>query len=184
MSIHNPYTLPLAVRVYPEPKESDWGPSKPKKWRCPRGMFVFDTETRVDATQKLTFGSYRIFWDDKCLEEGLFHGDDLPGKDRRTLEQYVATHQANTNDEHASNLNLHQRCDSRADQRTGSRHCQWKYGSCSYDACRQQRTVHLNCAAVRTRVFSLAQQSACGDTPRLHSGRRERHVSRNHDRSR
>jgi hypothetical protein len=69
-------------------------------------MFVFDTETRVDATQALNFGSYRIFWDGICLEEGLFYGDDLPEKDRRTLEQYVATHQADTSEKCASNLKL------------------------------------------------------------------------------
>ena len=41
-------------------------------------MLVFDTETRTDAAQALTFGSYRYFEDSICLEEGLFYGDDFP----------------------------------------------------------------------------------------------------------
>jgi len=59
-------------------------------------MLVFDTETRTDATQRLTFGSYRFFVEGRCLEEGLFYADDLPEKDRRNLEQYAATHRAET----------------------------------------------------------------------------------------
>ena len=55
-------------------------------------MLVFDTETRTDAAQRLTFGSYRFYKDGHCLEEGLFFGDDLPKKDRRILERYVAKH--------------------------------------------------------------------------------------------
>jgi hypothetical protein len=57
-------------------------------------MFVFDTETRTDATQRLTFGNYRFIVEASCLEEGLFLGDDLAAKDRQILERYVATHQA------------------------------------------------------------------------------------------
>ena len=52
-------------------------------------MFVFDTETRTDASQRLTFGSYRFFRGSELQEEGLFYADDLPLKDRRTLERYV-----------------------------------------------------------------------------------------------
>src|SRR5262249_5895366 len=53
-------------------------------------MFVFDTETRTDETQRLTFGSYRFLVDNELHEEGLFYADDLPAKDRKTLEDYVA----------------------------------------------------------------------------------------------
>ena len=53
-------------------------------------MLVFDTETRTDASQRLTFGSYRFFVGNELREEGLFYSDDLPVKDRRTLERYVA----------------------------------------------------------------------------------------------
>lgn len=55
-------------------------------------MIVFDTETRTDATQCLTFGSYRCIIDGQCLEEGLFHGDDVTAKELRTLRRYVRKH--------------------------------------------------------------------------------------------
>lgn len=57
-------------------------------------MLVFDTETSVDETQRLTFGSYRLIICGRCVKEGLFYGDDLPEEDRRVLEQYVAAHRA------------------------------------------------------------------------------------------
>jgi hypothetical protein len=53
-------------------------------------MFVFDTETRTDKSQRLTFGSYRFFVDHELCEEGLFYANDLPRKDLRTLQEYVA----------------------------------------------------------------------------------------------
>jgi hypothetical protein len=53
-------------------------------------MLVLDTETRTDASQRLTFGSYRFFVDNELREEGLFYADDLLPEDRRTLEKYVA----------------------------------------------------------------------------------------------
>ena len=59
-------------------------------------MLVFDTETRTDTAQALTFGSYRYYEHGICLEEGLFYGDDLPRADRATLEAYVKTHAAAT----------------------------------------------------------------------------------------
>ena len=59
-------------------------------------MFVFDTETRTDATQRLTFGSYRFIVGAECLEEGLFYGDDLSARERRILEQYVTEHTPDT----------------------------------------------------------------------------------------
>ncbi|MGD0798489.1 MAG: hypothetical protein ABR910_12270 [Acidobacteriaceae bacterium] len=58
-------------------------------------MLVFDTETRVDTTQRLNFGSYRFISDGKCQEEGLFFGTDLSDRDRNTLERYAAERPAN-----------------------------------------------------------------------------------------
>ena len=46
--------------------------------------------------QRLTFGSYRFLVAGRCLEEGLFYGDDLPNEDYRTLERYVGNHPADT----------------------------------------------------------------------------------------
>jgi hypothetical protein len=92
-------SLPISVRVYPEPQtptsENKQSTERPrKKWRRPDAMLVIDTETRIDATQRLTFGSYRFFKGDLCLEEGLFFGTDLPDQDRKILENYAANHPA------------------------------------------------------------------------------------------
>jgi len=57
-------------------------------------MLVFDTETRVDETQRLTFGSYRFFTGGECQEEGLFFGTDLPFQDRQVLERYATEYSA------------------------------------------------------------------------------------------
>ncbi|MEP7352783.1 MAG: hypothetical protein ABI824_06085 [Acidobacteriota bacterium] len=69
-------------------------------------MFVFDTESRTDATQRLTFGSYQFYVDGKCHEEGLFFADDLPAKDKATLERYVATHKPRVVEEGDQKLRL------------------------------------------------------------------------------
>jgi hypothetical protein len=59
-------------------------------------MFVFDTETRTNATQTLIFGSYRYIVGGRCLEEGLFHADDVTDFERRMLKTYVEAHRADT----------------------------------------------------------------------------------------
>ena len=101
-----PTPLSFALRVYPEPAGSKRNPKSPKPWKCPNAMLVFDTETRTDATQRLTFGSYRYFEAGRCLEEGLFYADDLPDADRRVLEQYVATHRPETASDGVRDLKL------------------------------------------------------------------------------
>jgi hypothetical protein len=90
--------LSLAVRVYPVPDGSHprEKSKRIKKWRRPRTMFVFDTETRTDAAQDLTFGSYRFFDDGRCLEEGIFLGDGLTAAERETIERYAKSHPADT----------------------------------------------------------------------------------------
>ena len=66
--------LPIAVRVYPDLPSSQ---SDRKSMPQIDGMLVFDCETRTDKAQALTFGSYRFLVEGRCLEEGLFYGDDL-----------------------------------------------------------------------------------------------------------
>ena len=84
--------LPIAVRVYPDLK-----PTQPER-KAPQidGMLVFDCETRTDKTQALTFGSYRFLVAGRCLEEGLFHADDLTADERGVLEAYAGSHPADT----------------------------------------------------------------------------------------
>jgi hypothetical protein len=59
-------------------------------------MLVFDTETRIDATQRLTFGSYRFIQGGGCIEEGIFYADDLLEKELQILSQFAATHGSET----------------------------------------------------------------------------------------
>src|SRR2546426_10439171 len=89
-----PDSLTLAVRIFPESGERRVPYAARKFWRTPKAMFVFDTETTTDATQRLTFGSYRFLVEGKCLEEGIFFGDDLAAHERKKLEHYVVTHSA------------------------------------------------------------------------------------------
>jgi hypothetical protein len=104
-------SLPVAVRVYPEPNISvseNPNEQRRKKWRRPDAMLVIDTETRIDETQRLTFGSYRFIRDGACQEEGLFFGSDLPGQDRKILEDYAAQHRADAVNRKLKLLTLHQ----------------------------------------------------------------------------
>lgn len=93
-----PDPLPIAVRVYPVPAKARKRRTKrsSEKWRRPRTMFVFDTETRTDAAQALLFGSYRFYEDRVCLEEGLFYADDLADNELAILRDYARTHVADT----------------------------------------------------------------------------------------
>jgi hypothetical protein len=91
-----PIPVPIAVRVYPESRDQQRHARSLKKWRRPDAMFVFDTETRTDPTQRLTFGSYRFLVAGKCLEEGLFFSEDLPPQDLATLRDYVKKNRAVT----------------------------------------------------------------------------------------
>ncbi|MGB6358378.1 MAG: hypothetical protein WBF30_06305 [Candidatus Acidiferrales bacterium] len=89
--------LPLAVRVYPEPekpKQERQADRSLRHWSCPDAMLIFDTETRTDATQRITFGSYRFLVAEQCREEGLFYADDLPARELEILKNYAATHSA------------------------------------------------------------------------------------------
>ena len=96
-----PGLLPVAVRVYPQPEVAEKRKRSRKTKQCPDAMLVLDTETRVDATQRLTFGSARLIFSGHCHAEYLFYGDDLPEKDRKVLERYAATHSSDTVDERA-----------------------------------------------------------------------------------
>ncbi|MFL5481258.1 MAG: hypothetical protein ACJ8AK_03645 [Gemmatimonadaceae bacterium] len=93
--------LPIALRAYAERTDVPHRGGSPlarKVW--PQQILVFDTETTVDALQRLTFGSYRHLErgaDGKAtlLEEGLFYEDALPRSDPNgfaALRAYVKQH--------------------------------------------------------------------------------------------
>jgi hypothetical protein len=82
------------VRAHaPLPSKKPWRGSRFTKW--PSSALIFDTETEIDPTQKLTFGCFRRYELKRnnyfCVEEGLFFADDLRRTDRIVLERYVAS---------------------------------------------------------------------------------------------
>jgi hypothetical protein len=84
---------PIFVRAHaPLPSKKPWRGFRCAKW--PDSALVFDTETKIDPTQKLTLGCFRRYELDRngyfCAEEGLFYSDDLKRHDRAVLERYVA----------------------------------------------------------------------------------------------
>jgi hypothetical protein len=91
---HDIFLRAYAVRV--DQKKKTKSPSKKQhdpKW--PEQALVFDTETRITADQSLTFGVYRLCElagaEYRVTQEGLFHADNLPAKDRKVLEKYRQT---------------------------------------------------------------------------------------------
>ena len=66
---------------------------KPRKDKWPRYAFVFDTESRRDTNQDLTFGFYRVLeLAGDCyrlIEEGAFFADNLTDHERTTLQSYI-----------------------------------------------------------------------------------------------
>jgi hypothetical protein len=74
-------------------------------------MLVWDTETRIDVTQRLTFGSYRFILNGECLREALFGADDLIPAERDTLSRYIAKHAADVSVNGVARLDLLSRSD-------------------------------------------------------------------------
>jgi hypothetical protein len=63
-----------------------WSP----KW--PKHCLIFDTETTLDPAQKLNFGAFRrcklVGSRYVCVEEGIFHQDDVTDAHRNVLQRY------------------------------------------------------------------------------------------------
>jgi hypothetical protein len=83
----------IFVRAHaPAPSKDPWQRPDVAKW--PHSVLIFDTETTIDPTQVLTFGSFRRYefkqTEYRCVEEGLFFADDLRRVDRKVLDRYVA----------------------------------------------------------------------------------------------
>jgi hypothetical protein len=83
--------LAIAIRVYPlTATDAGRKSGRPRWWRLPEEIIVFDTETRTDSKQSLTFGGYRVIIKGRCIEEGLFYGHGLSSAELRTLRHYTA----------------------------------------------------------------------------------------------
>jgi hypothetical protein len=89
-----PVALPIAIRVYPlTAKDVDRKQKRIRKlWRLPSEVIIFDTETRTDPKQSITFGGYRCILRGKFIEEGLFYGNNLTRRELSTLRDYVKSH--------------------------------------------------------------------------------------------
>lgn len=86
----------IFVRAYTEPP--NW---KPKAFR-PAGFefdltsdwqIIFDTETTVDAVQKLRFGFAQVRFAGTLKHEVIFVADDLPDTDLAVILDYAAMHE-------------------------------------------------------------------------------------------
>ncbi|MGI8559472.1 MAG: DNA polymerase, partial [Solirubrobacteraceae bacterium] len=102
-----PDHLPVALRAFTETPEPD--PDAEQNSRKPgtrggraqredRYVLVLDTETTTCQAQRLTFGVYRYYRTRRtggklyCVDEGIFHSDELPGEDPdgyRLLRKYA-----------------------------------------------------------------------------------------------
>lgn len=93
---------PVFVRAYTErvkedSKRSESPGRKSSAW--PREVLVFDCETTIDPSQRLLFGAYRynrMRTDGRlrCVEEGIFHADDLDREQLATIRSYVKANRA------------------------------------------------------------------------------------------
>src|SRR4051812_35115093 len=105
LAMPEPEDLPIALRAYFERRGTAERSSEKHggTYVRPRYLFVFDTETTIDAAQGLTFGSWRVSKlrpgaggyapeDWGLIEHGLFHADDLPERDLATLRAYRQAH--------------------------------------------------------------------------------------------
>lgn len=97
MNSPKPFAVPLAIRVYPEPSSEQKKKTQERTAR-PETMLIIDTETTVDPTQRLLFGSYRFIVRGECAEEGLFYPGDLSSDQLQILQSYVNMHRADTAD--------------------------------------------------------------------------------------
>lgn len=72
-----PDRLPIAVRAFAPPPKAEEKPTRKKRTGKPAPAseytLVFDTETTVDASQRLRIGAYQFRKGDVLDEAGLFH---------------------------------------------------------------------------------------------------------------
>jgi DNA polymerase type B, organellar and viral len=81
----------IFVRAHTSVRKKD---ARDRRWspKWPEYCLIFDSETTLDTTEKLNFGTYRRckLSGDKylCVAEGIFHRDDLPRSQLKLLEKY------------------------------------------------------------------------------------------------
>jgi len=87
-------TLDIAVRAYAEPAKKPPATRKSRRSAPPSAWtLVFDTETTIDASQRLRIGTYRIYEENELDEQGIFYVPDDPlalsSEDIATIKSYA-----------------------------------------------------------------------------------------------
>lgn len=94
------FPMKTAIRAWVEPRKprrnnrrSPKAKAKPVPWRPqPYGerVLVFDTETTVDAAQRLLFGFVRLYERDRLIREGIIVADLLDHESMIAISEYAA----------------------------------------------------------------------------------------------
>ncbi|WP_312162545.1 helix-turn-helix transcriptional regulator [Phenylobacterium sp.] len=82
--------LVIQLRAYVAGRNKRGGRRAARPWTSGIAV-VFDTETVIDASQRLRFGVYQVRDRGQLIERGLFHDDDAPGEDLAALRAHFAT---------------------------------------------------------------------------------------------
>ncbi len=96
MPNHEVRTLPIAVRVFPDPASAEGEARSGKFWQEPEGIVAIHTVARCVAPQELLIGTYLVIIAGECAERGLFFGNDPRNADIRVLKKCMARHLAET----------------------------------------------------------------------------------------
>ena len=92
MSNHEIRTLPIAVRVFPDPPAADGNTRSAKFWREPEGILVIHIHSGANNRENV-IGSYEVIVARQHVEEGLFCGSKA---NIRVLKDYAAGYRAGT----------------------------------------------------------------------------------------
>src|SRR5258708_12398845 len=107
MPRHELSPLSIAVRVYPHSMDVRAKPRSRTPWHCPDAMLVFDTETRTDAAQSMTFGSYRFIVAGVSFGGGFDRRDEFPRERWQTLLRWTSQHAPPTPEARAPHTHSH-----------------------------------------------------------------------------
>ena len=87
-----PDRLPIIVRAYapPPPTKEVAGPRGRNRRTASEWTLVFDTETTIDAAQRLRFGTYQVRQGVDLFEAGIFFDPHLRDDELCALREHAA----------------------------------------------------------------------------------------------
>src|SRR2546426_11847957 len=80
-------------------------------------LLLYDTETRTDAEQALTFGMYRVCrlngeGNYECVEEGIVHAENLSASELQVIQDFARFHRSEViSDVYDERLHVYSRSD-------------------------------------------------------------------------